>query len=217
MLILALPQASAALLRSLPPYTDLTAEVAPGSGPTWLTDHVQASRVQFLMAMLTPCMVHLQVCHMLCDLKAMSHCQPDRGVLLCCWRSVLLAAAMHWTGYAGAWVLTLLCGAVLSQAWLPQDAHGLCFCLHLFLCKTASCVVQGEPAERAVSVPLLYLQHPTAAVSSAAHRLVSATLQQTPQVKQLPPLSSQHLKHWWAWALLRPPVMLCLSVCEHGL
>ena len=63
-LILALLQASVALLQSLPPYTDLTAEVAPGSGPAWLTDHVQASRVQFLMAMLTPCLVHLQVCHL---------------------------------------------------------------------------------------------------------------------------------------------------------
>ena len=62
MLVLALLQASVALLQSLPPYTDLTAEVAPGIGPAWLTDHVQASRVQFLMAMLTPCVVHLQVC-----------------------------------------------------------------------------------------------------------------------------------------------------------
>ena len=62
MLFLALLQASVALLQSLPPFTDLTAEVAPGSGPAWLTDLVQASRVQFLMAMVTPCMVHLQVC-----------------------------------------------------------------------------------------------------------------------------------------------------------
>ena len=62
-LILALLQASAALLQSLPPYIDLTAEGTPGSSPAWLTDHVQASRVQFLMAMLTPCMVHLKVCH----------------------------------------------------------------------------------------------------------------------------------------------------------
>ena len=86
MLLLALLQASAALLQSLPPYTDLTAEVAPGRGPAWLTDNVQASRVQFLMAMLTPCMGHLQVCRVnwqpcfIADLFAV--CAAGA---VCCW------------------------------------------------------------------------------------------------------------------------------------
>ena len=84
------------------------------------------------------------------------------------------------------------------------------------LLDAASCDVQGEPAERAVSVPLLYLQHPTAAVSNAAHSLTSAILQQTPQVVQLPFFCQSSTS---SISGLGSAVASChaVSLCEHGL
>ena len=116
----------------------------------------------------------------------MNHCRLDQNVCCC-----IAGAVCYWLLQALhrlCWYLSphppVCCYAFVS-AWLPQAADGLCLCPHLSLLDAASCVVQGEPAERAVSVPLLYLQHPTAAVSNAAHSLISAILQQLPQVEQL--------------------------------
>lgn len=54
----ALLQASLGLLTCVPRYEGLT-EAGPSQAPLWLADAVLATRMQFLMAMLAPCLSQL--------------------------------------------------------------------------------------------------------------------------------------------------------------
>lgn len=55
-------QASLGLLTCVPCYEGLT-EAGPGHAPLWLADAVLATRMQFLMAMLAPCLSQLPQVH----------------------------------------------------------------------------------------------------------------------------------------------------------